>query len=561
MSFGWHQSTKAIAIALAAVIMSLVASPLAAAWKPAGPVRLSLCFKKVAPGDTVTSIFASQRGFSCGRSTAALGSGDFWAVSSRISRSGETALRSGSVWQDHRTVFARYADGVIIQKASDPVAANRSLQLGALFLDRLPARNAPLVQIAWKISGSANLRGIVLGPQMMTIRENGWANLRLAAVFAGFLGLCIALIVHHIALWTAMRHRFQLAYCLMVAILVAYAFTSSGALAWAFPDFDNNDRLRLNYIGLGMSGMAALMFARCFFEARVFAGWTGRMCSIIIGLIAASSLSYAVLAPWQMFWLDKAFSLSFLAMVLFVPFFLWRAWQERSNFLWLFALTWGAPLIFAGLRVANSLHLVDWSFWVDHSTILSMTAEALLSSIAITYRIRMLSIERDEARIQELAARALADTDPLTGLLNRRSFLRRAIGRTGDHVLMIADIDHFKAVNDTIGHDGGDEVLRVVARSLRCSLPADSLVARIGGEEFAILLPADTTINASHILDRLRADRMPFDLTVTASIGTSKGAMLTEVDWKKLYHRADRALLTAKNDGRDRVRHDRVLAA
>ena len=68
-------------------------------------------------------------------------------------------------------------------------------------------------------------------------------------------------------------------------------------------------------------------------------------------------------------------------------------------------------------------------------------------------------------------ARLLADADPLTGLLNRRAFLEQAIGRPGAQTLHLIDIDHFKAVNDTLGHDGGDEVLRVFARTLRAAVP------------------------------------------------------------------------------------------
>src|SRR3546814_15577743 len=111
----------------------------------------------------------------------------------------------------------------------------------------------------------------------------------------------------------------------------------------------------------------------------------------------------------------------------------------------------------------------------------------MLSSVAIAYRIRLLSRERDTAIRQEVAARALADTDPLTGLLNRRAFLREAIGRAGDQTLLLADLDHFKHVNDTIGHDGGDEVLCRFARVLRTSVPEGTLVARLGGQEFAII--------------------------------------------------------------------------
>jgi diguanylate cyclase (GGDEF)-like protein len=220
----------------------------------------------------------------------------------------------------------------------------------------------------------------------------------------------------------------------------------------------------------------------------------------------------------------------------------------------MFAIAWAAPIVLACLRVASALNAIGWSFWLDNSTILTMTVEALFSSLAIAYRIRLLSLDRDEAREQEIAARLLADTDPLTGLFNRRAFLRHAIGREGDQTLLLADIDHFKRVNETIGHDGGDEVLRVFARTLRQSVPPEALVARIGGEEFAIITPVGLAVEAEDILARLRASRMPYDLAVTASIGTCSGPLMRETDWKALYRCADRALFEAKAAGRDRVR-------
>lgn len=515
---------------------------------------VSICIARAMPGQSAADLFAGRIAVDCAAPQRKFGSGDFWVLSSRVNRSGDVAVRSGSVWQINRTVYGLYADGRIVAQTSDGRAASRNLQLGAIFLNRLPARDTPLVRVAWRVHGSANLRGIVNGPRLATIRESGWSNLYIAAIYAAFSGMCVALIVHHLALWTAMRHRFQLAYCLMVAILLAFAFTSSGAIAWALPDIDNNDRLRLNYIGLGLSAAAALSFARSFFEARVFAGAVGRMSTTVsIGVLVAS-FGYALLAPWQIFLLDKVFAIAFLSLIAFVPVILWRAWRMRSNYLWVFALAWGAPVALAALRVANNFGLIGWSFWVDQSTMLSMVAEALLSSVGITYRIRLLSRERDEARVQELAARALADADPLTGLLNRRAFLRRAIGLEGDQTLFVIDLDHFKAVNETIGHDGGDEVLRVFARALRSGVPDAALVARIGGEEFAVVMPSARAIDADTLLARLRAERMPFDMAITASIGACSGPLMTEIDWKSLYRRADSALYQAKADGRDRVR-------
>ena len=258
---------------------------------------------------------------------------------------------------------------------------------------------------------------------------------------------------------------------------------------------------------------------------------------------------------------DLLFTLSFLGMAAVVVPTLWLAWRRRSNFLWLFAIAWGAPILAALLRTMGNLHVIEWNFWLDNSTVLSMAAEALFSSLAIAYRIKLLSIERDEAILGEELARRLADLDPLTGLLNRRSFLEKAIGREGEQVLQIADLDHFKSVNDTLGHDGGDEVLRLFARMLRTAAPASALVARIGGEEFAILCNAHEAIEPEILLARLRATRMPFDLQVTSSIGSCAGPLATEREWKALYRGADSALFEAKSAGRDRARHAPTRAA
>ncbi len=559
-NFWW----RVVGVMLAVMAASLNAGP-ATAQAALRHAPLSTCIKRVNVGETARAQFAAPVHFDCRTPQARFGKGDFWVLAPVLpdwsSPSMPMAVRTAATWQQRTTLYGRYADGAIIALPLGRAAISRHIQLGAVVEQVLPARATPLVQLMWRVEKSANLRGVLIGPQIVTLRESARINLFMAAVYAAFGGLCLALIIQNFAMWRALGHAFQIIYCLMVGTLAVYALSSSGALAWVWPDMPDVDRIRLNYLMLGTSASLALLFARTYFEPRVFTGWLSPAIVSACVLMMGTALMFAALAPWQAELLHRLFSLSFLSLVALVPPILWRAWRTGSRFFWIFSIAWAAPIFFAGLRVANALHFLDWSFWVDNSTILAMTSEALLSSLAISFRIRLLSRERDDARVRELAARALADTDPLTGLLNRRSFLGAAIGRPGDHILLIADLDHFKAVNETIGHDGGDEVLRVFARSLRASVPAGSLVARIGGEEFAILLPADRAIDAATILDRLRAERMPFDLTVTASIGASTGPLLSEIDWKKLYRRADRALFAAKTEGRDRVHYDLAMAA
>ena len=545
-------STVLIAI-FAAMALALTPAPAAAQAGIVGqPVET--CVVRARPGMTPRELFANPGHFACRTVQQNFGAGDFWVLSAPLSRSGPLNIRVASLWQVRMTLYALYRDGHVVRASLDGQAASRHLQLGAILEQPLGARAAPLVRLLWHVEGTPNLRGILREVRIATPAESVRSNLTMGAIYAGFAGLCIALLCYNFALWVALRHRFQLAYCAMVLALLCYAISSSGALAWAYPEIANNDRIRINFLTLGVSAVAALAFARSFFEPRVFAGGIGKLVTLVSGAMLTATILYVACSPYEVRLFDRLYSFAFVAQLAVIVPILWRAWRTRSNYLWIFALAWAAPIALAALRVASSFNLLHWSFWLDNSTIVSMTVEALLSSLAIAYRMRLLSRERDEAREGEIAARLLADTDPLTGLLNRRAFLHRAIGREGEQILMIADLDHFKRVNETIGHDGGDEVLRVFARTLRRSVPPEALVARIGGEEFAIVTPAAFAVDASEILARLRAGRMPFDVSVTASIGTCSGPLLRETDWKALYACADRALFEAKSAGRDRVR-------
>ncbi len=519
---------------------------------------LPVCIARAEPGMTARRLFAEPGRFDCHSTQASYGSGDYWILSAPVadplSRTEAVPVRYASLWQRHATMYVRYADGAIHRRIIDDVAQAGSIQLGAIVEQRTVPRGVPVDRILWHVEGSANVRGVLVGARVATEEESSRSNVLMAALYSGFLGLCLALLVHNLTLWFALRHRFQLAYVAMVASLMFYGLSSSGALAWLIGGIPNTARLRFNYLTLGLSAAAALVFARSFFERRVFAGWVGRLATFAAGGVVAAATLYALAAPFNVRLLDRLFALSFVPVMICVPAILWRAWDRRSDFLWLFALGWASPVLFGCLRLANSLLPIHWSFWLDNSTLIAMTVEALMSSAAIAYRVRLLARERDEARVEEIAARVLADTDPLTGLLNRRAFLAEAIGREGPQALYVIDIDRFKLVNETLGHDGGDEVLRLFARTLRRFTPANALIARMGGEEFAIVTDAMEPIDPDRLLARLRATRMPFDLTVTASIGSCTGPLNTDVDWKRLYHNADRALFDAKAAGRDRAR-------
>lgn len=162
---------------------------------------------------------------------------------------------------------------------------------------------------------------------------------------------------------------------------------------------------------------------------------------------------------------------------------------------------------------------------------------------------------------------ALAHQDPLTSLANRRAFVEAATARMARgevQMLAMVDIDHFKRINDRIGHAGGDNALKHAAELLRRSAPKDALLGRLGGEEFGLLfaLPADddgaaASAATAHVeAMRLQLESMPLItpqglIHITASFGLAIARADETLD--NVLNRADLALYAAKNSGRNRL--------
>jgi diguanylate cyclase len=176
--------------------------------------------------------------------------------------------------------------------------------------------------------------------------------------------------------------------------------------------------------------------------------------------------------------------------------------------------------------------------------------------------------EIDRLKIKLARYRNEALKDPLTRIDNRRGFekkLKDVIGKanaTGSSLcLIIADIDHFKKVNDTHGHLVGDNVLRMVAATIKESIKGRDLTARVGGEEFAILLPDTPFDGAMKLADDMRLTFERLDLK-KKSTGESLGKITLSfgvATYKKnevaedFMNRADAALYRSKNTGRNKV--------
>jgi two-component system cell cycle response regulator len=181
-------------------------------------------------------------------------------------------------------------------------------------------------------------------------------------------------------------------------------------------------------------------------------------------------------------------------------------------------------------------------------------------------RVRYAEALRDNVQ----ASIELALTDPMTGLYNRRylethlaAMLEQSVRRGRNLVLMILDIDHFKSVNDSYGHDCGDEVLIQFADRVKRVVRSADLLCRIGGEEFIVIMPDTSLSLAQTIAERVRgsvqAELFPIEkgawaIPVTVSIGLAQTT--PDADPDALFRRADKALYRSKNEGRNRVTSD-----
>lgn len=189
---------------------------------------------------------------------------------------------------------------------------------------------------------------------------------------------------------------------------------------------------------------------------------------------------------------------------------------------------------------------------------------------ALTYVLSSTSLDLLIARVRTLIefkrhldyCTEAAFTDPLTGLANRRRFeqqLEVEITRTQRYArpfcLIMIDLDHFKRVNDTFGHEAGDQTLKIISGVLAESARANDIVARIGGEEFALILPETEIDKAFQVASRLReavaSTEIPNIGLMTVSIGIAEFPLCATAD--NLYAVADNALYQAKRAGRNRV--------
>ena len=235
---------------------------------------------------------------------------------------------------------------------------------------------------------------------------------------------------------------------------------------------------------------------------------------------------------------------------------------------------WGLQAAAAALLLLAAVFLAGAYPWILALAGLAVTAWGLWLVRGLSGRMRHLLLERDHARAEATRVKADSERDPLTGVLNRgawRARLERLAEDTQQDQrplsVLFFDIDLFKLINDSLGHGVGDECLKAVAAVVGAELRGGDVLGRLGGEEFAVVLPGARRIHAIAVAERIRQAVQQRCRTVgeevvelTVSLGAAEYLGPAEaID--ALMDRADRAMYQAKDSGRNMVVADPAAPA
>lgn len=393
-------------------------------------------------------------------------------------------------------------------------------------------------------------------PVYLTNARDTQARDRMEGYSYGFLyGGIFALLGYNFLLYMGLNSRSYLYYSLFLFtfLLLNLSYTGHGNL-WLWPDIDHwrqwsNPQLMTLYCVTG------LMFALRFLGIdKIRPNITRIVLALALVMMLLQCLSFMI--NDRELALILAFDLVYL-FILLMPILGVMAWLSGVPTARLFLLAFLSTMVGSGttgMAVEGILPLNQWTF---RAAEIGMFIDAVLLALALADKFRHAEKER-------MLAQQLAATDPLTGIDNRRAFTQRLQSNWDleteqrTQALIMLDIDKFKTINDTLGHEAGDKVLKEIARTVQYSIRSRDHCGRWGGEEFVVYLPNATEDEIHKIAERLRSGiealRFPEispTLRVSASVGVCQVRGLSQ--YEDILKHADNAMYGAKNAGGNRI--------
>lgn len=316
-------------------------------------------------------------------------------------------------------------------------------------------------------------------------------------------------------------------------------------------------------VGAALSTASAIFFRRGLppLDRGPSTVWT-----VAFGCAGLAGVIGVVLLVWRNRLAERyAVALPFLAVFLTALPMLWsRVMTPTGAVLMLWPVLYASCLLTEAVTWATTLAcvlaLIGSSFVDPH---LGLTGYSPMAATLVLTGLVIVTLQR---RVRGLVAELglQASTDPLTGLANRRTLLEQLRREAAEHgrrgaplCLLMIDIDRFKRLNDTAGHDAGDEALRRLAKLLKRATREGDLTARHGGEEFTAIMVdcalTDAAVRADDLCARIAAESTGWPHRITASIGVAELAPDSTLGVSGLLTNADHALYAAKRNGRDRI--------
>lgn len=371
-------------------------------------------------------------------------------------------------------------------------------------------------------------------------------------------GILLALLVYNLVLASVFRHRTYAFYVLVGVFALLTLSTYNGhAARYLWPDWPW--MIEHSYVLAASLWIGAnSVFAADFLNTRVLAPKLHRAIRWITG---ASAGAFVVGLSGQIHWaqtLNEGVAGAGSLWMVGTAVWIWR--QGFTPARWYLA---GQLALFAAVIAAVLVNwgLLDAPFLQANGLQLGMALEMVVFAVALSASIRLLQRDQLALHLRAQHLTEMAETDALTGIANRNGLVRHAdklLSQPGDHAVLLLDLDRFKPVNDTLGHEAGDAVLVAVARRLASQVRASDTVARLGGDEFVVLLSGtppvqDLSATVRRLAEAVNRPLMhgPHRIDVQSSIGTAVFPKDGQ-DLRPLLAAADKAMYRAKRE-RDHV--------
>ncbi|MEA3176388.1 MAG: hypothetical protein QOF42_3799 [Gammaproteobacteria bacterium] len=391
-----------------------------------------------------------------------------------------------------------------------------------------------------------------------------------ARVISWTFGALIAVSIAALLIWFVLKDPLFILYATLFTLQALYvAYLSGQGFDWPWLSFATPLSSFAWNVPIALSGAVACLFTReiadlRYFSPRVYKFYDWFALAFVV-LAAANIAKY-----FGFLGLVNAIgNVMFVGVAVFTVVVCFMAWRRGNQAAGWFLIAW---MLLESFTIAAAVRfLINTSDDADalyyNWLPFSMVAASILTALGVADRLRAQRLALSEAEKR-------AQTDPLTGVLNRRSLIERldaactrAKARGLPIALLFIDLDHFKQINDSFGHQAGDACLRAIIDPIHAELRQSDVIGRYGGEEFVVILSSADAAAAHPIAQRIlervadvRVQGYGEPIGLTCSIGVATSDMLG-VWGEHLLARADAAVYVAKHAGRNRVHMAPPVAA